>query len=197
MRNPLGALDLFAGLLAEELSGRPEAAHVDRLRSELASLEKVVEEFLDYARARSKVREEVELGAVADEVVELCAPLSAARRISLRTEGSSTVQADREQVRRALVNLVRNAVEASPEGSLVEISVRPRGRGRAVEVSDRGPGLSEEARGNLFRPFFTTKERGSGLGLALAKKVADVHGGTLELSAREGGGTVARLTLPA
>jgi signal transduction histidine kinase len=77
------------------------------------------------------------------------------------------------------------------------ISACADGRGAMLEVLDRGPGLSAEARGNLFRPFFTTKERGTGLGLALAKKVADAHGGTLALLDREGGGTTARLQVPA
>jgi signal transduction histidine kinase len=114
VRNPLGALDLFAGLLAEELSGRPEAAHVARLRSELAALEKVVAEFLDLARARPRVREEVDLGAMAREVAELCAPVAAERSVSVTAAGNGSVRADGEQLRRALVNLTRNAVEAAP-----------------------------------------------------------------------------------
>ena len=196
VRNPIGALDLFAGLLAEELSGRPEAAHVDRLRSELSSLEKVVGEFLDFARARPQRRDEVDLSSMAKEVADLCAPLSAARAVSLLAEGAGTVRADREQVRRALMNLTRNAIEAAPGGSEVRVSAHREGRVARLEVEDRGPGLSAEARGNLFRPFFTTKERGTGLGLALAKKVADAHGGALALVDREGGGTIARLELP-
>ena len=64
-------------------------------------------------------------------------------------------------------------------------------------MRDRGAGLATEARASLFRPFFTTKERGTGLGLALAKKVADAHGGALALEDREGGGTVARIVVPA
>jgi signal transduction histidine kinase len=66
-----------------------------------------------------------------------------------------------------------------------------------MEVRDRGVGLAPEAKASLFRPFFTTKDRGTGLGLALAKKVADAHGGALALEDREGGGTVARLVVPA
>lgn len=197
VRNPLGALDLFAGLLAEELSGRPEAAHVDRLRSELAALEKVVGEFLDFARARPRVREEVDLAAMAGEVADLCGPLAVKRTVSITADGKGSVRADREQVRRALLNLTRNAVEAAPATSEVRLSARGDGRGATLEVLDRGPGLTPEARANLFRPFFTTRERGTGLGLALAKKVADAHGGTLTLLDREGGGTIARLQLPA
>jgi signal transduction histidine kinase len=196
VRNPLGALDLFAGLLAEELGQRPEAAHVARIRAELASLSKVVEEFLDYARARPPVREDVDLGLLMAEVADLAEPLAAERHVSLGVEGRGSARADREQLRRALVNLVRNAVEAAPAASEVELCARSGDGDAVVEVRDRGAGLAPEARSSLFRPFFTTKERGTGLGLALAKKVADAHGGALALEDREGGGTVARLVVP-
>jgi signal transduction histidine kinase len=197
VRNPLGALDLFAGLLAEELARRPEAAHVARIRSELASLSKVVEEFLDYARARPPVREDVDLRLLLAEVADVAQPLATERSVSLAVEGAGTARADREQLRRAAVNLVRNAVEAAPVASEVEVAARARDGEAVIEVRDRGPGLAPEARASLFRPFFTTKERGTGLGLALAKKVADAHGGALVLEDREGGGTVARLAVPA
>jgi signal transduction histidine kinase len=197
VRNPLGALDLFAGVLAEELAGRPEAAHVDRLRSELSALEKVVSEFLEYARVRKPVREEIELGAVAAEVADLCAPLAAARTVTLTASGAGALRGDREQLRRALVNLTRNAIEAAPAASEVVVAAVGGPRAAVLEVRDRGPGLSGSARENLFRPFFTTREKGTGLGLALAKKVAEAHGGTVALLDREGGGTIARVEVPA
>lgn len=196
VRNPLGALDLFAGLLSEELQGRPEASHVARIRSELAALSKVVEEFLDYARTRPPLREPVDLALLLAEVSELVAPLAAARQVSLTVEGEGSARADREQLRRAVVNLVRNAVEAAPAASEIQVVAGAGGAEAAIEVRDRGPGLSAGARESLFRPFFTTKSKGTGLGLALAKKVVDAHGGALELSDRDGGGTVARLTVP-
>jgi signal transduction histidine kinase len=197
VRNPLGALDLFAGLLAEELAGRPEAAHVVRIRAELSALSKVVEEFLDYARVRPPVREPVDLGALLAEVAEVAGPLASERQVSLTVEGAGTARADRDQLRRAVVNLVRNGVEAAPVASEVLVIASCGDTEAAVEVRDRGAGLGPEARASLFRPFFTTKERGTGLGLALAKKVADAHGGTLALADRDGGGTVARLSVPA
>ncbi len=196
-RNPLGAIDLFAGLLAEELAGRPEGAHVARIRAELANLSKVVEEFLDYARARPPLREDVDLELLLAEVAEVAQPLASERHVSLSLDAGGTARADREQLRRAAVNLVRNAVEAAPVTSEVEVVAAAAGGEAVIEVRDRGPGLAAEARASLFQPFFTTKERGTGLGLALAKKVADAHGGTLTLEDREGGGTVARLTVPA
>jgi signal transduction histidine kinase len=196
VRNPLGALDLFTGLLAEEVVGRPQATHVARLRSELAALSKVVEEFLDYARTRPPLREPVDLRLLLAEVADVASPLAAQRNVSLAVDGQGEARADREQLRRAAVNLVRNAVEAAPAASEVELVGRAADGEAVIEVRDRGAGLAPEARASLFRPFFTTKEKGTGLGLALAKKVADAHGGELVLADREGGGTVARLAVP-
>jgi signal transduction histidine kinase len=195
IRNPLGGLDLFTGLLAEELEDRPEAAHVVRIRAELGTLSRVVEEFLDFARAKPLELEPVSLAALAEEVAELLRPLAVERSIRLRLEASGTVMADREKLRRALLNLGRNAVEASPAGEEVQLVAFPEGRGAVFEVRDRGPGLGP-ARAQLFRPFYTTKEKGTGLGLALVKKVAEVHGGSIALLDREAGGTIARLTVP-
>ncbi|HVI92976.1 MAG TPA: HAMP domain-containing sensor histidine kinase [Anaeromyxobacter sp.] len=196
VRNPLGALDLFAGLLAEELGHKPEAAHVARIKAELASLSRVVEEFLDYARARPPLREPVPLALLLGEVADLNQPLASERQVSLAVDADGEARADREQLRRAAVNLVRNAVEAAPAASEVELFGHVADGEAVIEIRDRGPGLAAGARASLFRPFFTTKERGTGLGLALAKKVADAHGGTLGLADREGGGTVARLVIP-
>jgi signal transduction histidine kinase len=197
IRNPLGGMDLFTGILAEELAGRPEAAHVARVRAELASLEHVVEEFLDFARSRPLDLAPADLAVLAREVRDLALPLALERGVRLVVGGAGEARADRERVRGALLNLVRNAVEASPQGAAVEIAVRVQDGRAEVDVADRGPGLSPEARAKLFRPFFTTKEKGTGLGLALAKKVADAHRGALEVVDRDGGGTVARIALPA
>jgi len=200
VRNPLGGVTLFSAMLAEETAGTPAAPHVARIQAEVATLTRVVEEFLDYARARPPARQPVELAALLAEVAELVRPLADARGVEVQVAGAGEALADREKLRRALLNLARNAVEASPDNGVVLLAGRPGaaadGGGAVLEVLDRGPGLDAAARERLFRPFFTTKAQGTGLGLALAKKVADAHGGTLALLPREGGGTVARLVVP-
>jgi len=196
VRNPLGAMELFAGALAEELRGRPEAAHLARIRQELTALERIVEEFLDYARPRPLALEEIASSRLAAEVAELTAPLAQARGVALRVQGSGSLRADPHALRRAALNLLRNAVEASPEGAEVELQLSAGGAGAELLVRDRGPGLAPEVRARLFEPFVTTKERGTGLGLALARRAAVDHGGALALHDREGGGTEARLTIP-
>jgi signal transduction histidine kinase len=196
VRNPLGAIELFAGALEQDLRGRPEAHLLARIREELSSLERTVEAFLDYARTRPLNVEELDARLFALEVRELALPMALARGVELDAAGEGRVLADRHALRRAALNLVRNAVEASAAGGRVEIALSAADGEARVEVKDRGPGLSPDAREHLFQPFFTTKERGTGLGLALARKAAEAHGGTVALSAREGGGTVAVLAFP-
>jgi signal transduction histidine kinase len=196
VRNPLGAMELFAGLLSEDLRGRPEELHVARIRAELASLERLVDEFLEYARPRPLQLDELDASTLATELRDLATPLASEGGVGLVATGAGTFRADGGALRRAALNLVRNAVEAAPAGSTVEIELAVRDRTACIEVRDRGPGLSGEARERLFEPFFTTKERGTGLGLALARKTADAHGGRVVLAPREGGGTVARIELP-
>jgi signal transduction histidine kinase len=196
VRNPLGAMALYAGALGQDLAGRPEEAHVARIQHELLGLGRLVEDFLDYARHRPPALEPVDGARLAEEVGQLCRPLAEARGVALLASGAGAFAADRHQLRRAALNLVRNAIEASPPGGAVELGVEA-ARGAAVlTVLDRGPGLPAEARARLFEPFCTTKSGGTGLGLALARKAALAHGGELTVGDREGGGTAARLSVP-
>ncbi len=197
VRNPLGAMELFAGALAADLRGRPEAAHVARIQGELGSLDRLVTTFLDYARARPLTREELDASQLAAELRELALPLADEHGVALAAAGSGRLSADRDALRRAALNLVLNAVEASPPGSAVEIALHAAAGEALLEVRDRGGGLSGEARRRAGEPFFTTKQRGTGLGLALAVRTAAAHGGKLDLRPREGGGTVAALSFPA
>jgi signal transduction histidine kinase len=196
VRNPLGAMALYAGALADDLSGRPEAAHVARIRQELGGLSRLVEEFLDFARHRPLDVEPVDGARLAEEVRELCLPLAEAGGVALAAGGAGAFLADRHLLRRAALNLVRNAIEASPRGAVVALDVEAAGDVVALTVLDRGPGLPAAARARLYEPFSTTKPGGTGLGLALARQAALAHGGALEVGDREGGGTAARLTVP-
>jgi signal transduction histidine kinase len=196
VRNPLGAIQLFAGMLAEDVSGRPEATHVERIQAEVARLGRITETFLDYARPRPVEVEDVDAAAVIAEAAGLAQPLAQQRGVLLETIGRGSLRADREALGRAVLNLVRNAVEASPPGSAVRVEAHGGADGAVVEVCDRGGGLTGEARERAFQPFFTTKQNGTGLGLALARKVAIAHGGSVVLLPRDGGGTLARITIP-
>jgi signal transduction histidine kinase len=184
VRNPLGGLQLYAGLLREGLDGQPERlAEVGRIAREIDYLEAVVTEFLDYARRPSPHLAPFPVGAVLDEVAELCGP-------TVRVEAPATLTAtgDRGQLRRALLNLARNAVAAAGPGGTVVLGAQPADPGVSWEVRDSGPGIPDELRDKVFTPFFTTREKGTGLGLAFVRDIVRDHGGEVVVDrAPEGG----------
>ena len=103
---------------------------------------------------------------------------------------------DEAQLRQAMLNLLRNAREAMPNGGTIDVTVRAEGMSVVIRVEDRGAGIPDEIRSRVFDPFFSTKGEGTGLGLAITRQIVEAHGGELACDAREGGGTTFRLALP-
>ncbi len=198
VRNPLGGIELFSGLLAEEIEDGSEAmAHVRRIQRELNHLKRLVEEFLDYARERTVEKEPVDLGELLFEIAQLAGPDAAEKDVELSVEAAdATVQADAHLLRGALLNLVRNAVQASPAGGTVRLGAEVEAGEVLLRVEDEGEGVPPEHRERIFEPFFTTREKGSGLGLALVAKAAEVHAGSVRVGEAEGGGARFELRLP-
>jgi signal transduction histidine kinase len=203
VRNPLGGIELFTGLLEEDLAGDEEKlSHVARIRRELAYLGRLVKEFLDYARERPLELGPVSVEAVLTEVADLVSAEAKGRGVGVEVAcaadgGRMQILADGGVLRRALLNLARNAVQAVPEEGRVVLSAS-REEGRMVfSVSDDGPGVPEELRSRIFEPFFTTREKGSGLGLALVRKAAEAHGGSATAGTSEQGGARFEIRLPA
>jgi signal transduction histidine kinase len=184
VRNPLGGLELYAGLLREGLDGQPERlAEVGRIAREIDYLKTVVTEFLEYARRPAPHVEPFPVRPLLDEVAELAGP-------SVRTDASPDLVArgDRGQLRRALLNLARNAVTAAGSSGAVVLAAEPVPSGVAWEVRDSGPGIRADLREKIFHPFFTTREKGTGLGLAFVREIVRDHGGDVTVdSAPEGG----------
>jgi len=198
VRNPLGGLELYAGLLRDALAGQPERlAEVARIERELGHLRTVVSEFLEYARRPTPDLAPVAARPLLDEVRELTeAP--AGVRVVVDAPESLAVRADVGQLRRALLNLARNAA-AAMQGRAGEIVLAARAEaGRVVlEVRDAGPGVPPDLRGKIFTPFFTTREKGTGLGLAFVREIVRDHGGDVSVGEAPGGGAAFRIDLPA
>jgi signal transduction histidine kinase len=197
VRNPLAGMTLFAGILKDELpEGDERRGHVDKINRELGYLERVVNDFLEYAR-----RPKPELGAVeVDELLPEVAQLVTSDVIEIAVEPSKLeAKADRGQLRRALLNLTKNAVQAATAaghtGKAVRLWAKREGTELHFQVWNRGKEISAETSGKLFEPFYTTREKGTGLGLAFVREIAVDHGGRVDVSSA-GGETTFTLVIP-
>jgi signal transduction histidine kinase len=200
VRNPLGGMELFAGLLREELSGDPaRLAHVARIERELGHLKAVVAEFLEFARRPRPELAPVDCRALLEEVRDVLGKDCADAGVACQVEasGEPCAKADANQLRRALLNLGRNAVQASRSGGRILLSCT-NGEDRVrIEVSDSGAGIAPEHLPNIFSPFYTTKEKGTGLGLAFVREIVRDHGGELSAHSEPGAGATFTIELPA
>lgn len=187
VRNPLGGMKLFTGILRDELAGDADSlAHVARLEKELTYLDNVVSQFVDYARRPEPELGDVDLAALADEIADLARAVATEREVEVAVDAEATrVRADRGQLRRALLNLVRNAVEHTDRGGRVHIRVSGAGERGVLEVTNSGEPIDPDIVDRIFEPFFTTREKGTGLGLAFAREIALDHGGNLTVARGE------------
>jgi signal transduction histidine kinase len=136
------------------------------------------------------------VGAIADEVMAVLEARADDARVALRRAGDARITADPRRLKEALLNLVANAIEATPPGGSVRIRIAERGARVELAVEDTGRGMPPEVLARIGTPFFTTREKGTGLGVLLARGVFVQHGGSLDYVSTPGRGTVATATLP-
>jgi two-component system sensor histidine kinase PilS (NtrC family) len=202
IRNPLASISGSIEILYNELElSGDDKRLMELIMKESDRLNKIINDFLEFARLRPPRRRPVEMGKCVDEVAALLANNPSARNgIDIRVvhaDGELTVESDEEQMKQVVVNLAINACEAMTRGGTLAIETRRTPDGRAkITVRDEGPGIGLEARARLFEPFFTTKEGGTGLGLAIANKIVESHGGTIETRNREEGGAEFSVVIP-
>ena len=195
VRNPLGGLEIYAGLLREGLTDQPERLEeVSRIEREIGYLKNVVSDFLEFARRPSPVMESFPVGSLLDEVCEIGRPVGPGPRLRTEFAPDLVAEGDRGQLRRAVLNLARNAIAAAGTEGEVVLAARRIGDEIEWEVRDSGPGVPPEIAEKVFTPFFTTREKGTGLGLAFVREIVRDHGGSVSLDRAPEGGACFRFT---
>lgn len=229
VRNPLSSISLNAELLEDELQSlsgerRAEAANLlAAIRSQVDVLSAVTEEYLRFARLPKPKLELAAVAPVIEDLAEFVREELRARKVELVVDvpaAQPTLPLDPGQIRQALLNLIRNAIEAMPDGGTIHVdarrvklssgqlvdtshpiddsTTRPIAKGDFIEIAvrDTGTGIPPENLDRIFEPFFTSKEGGTGLGLAIARQIAVDHGGSLTCESAPRSGTTFRLILP-
>ncbi len=200
VRNPLGGMALYCDILSDELAARPDLlAHVEKIRREVKGLDAVVNEFLDFTKEQAPDRRRVDVRDYLAELLMFYAGMAERQGVRVVKTVAADVHFaafDPDLLRRALHNLLLNALQAMPDGGELRLDARRRPGELEICIADTGKGIPESNLAHVFTPFFTTKDTGTGLGLPFAKKVVESHGGRLILESRIGEGTRVCVNLP-
>jgi signal transduction histidine kinase len=207
IKNPLNAISLRLDLLRERLGAPPEelAPEIEILSKEVHRLDRVVKTFLDFTRPVEVKFQEVDLAALAREVADLMTPQARSSRIKLSFESvgdaPALMRGDADMLKQAILNLVTNALDAMSqlkmENGELHLNASAAGTSVRLEVADNGPGIPETLRDKVFQLYFTTKQQGSGIGLAMTYRAVQLHNGTIDFTSEDGRGTTFCLQFPA
>jgi len=211
IRNPLSTIRLNMELLAEDFEkSDPESptkqrdrrakAKIDLVRQECDRLQKLLGDFLDFARQESLSPEPGSLNVEVEQLLDFFAPKARDAGVEIvryLDPELPTVRLDRETFRSAVLNLLLNSVQAMDAGGQLMVRTRPSGLGVVLELIDTGAGMDAETLAKVFQAFYTTKQGGSGLGLPTARKIVEAHGGTIDIETAPGRGTKVTIWLPA
>jgi signal transduction histidine kinase len=203
VRNPLNAIGMGIQRIEGEFAPAQASEEFHTLcriiRGEVARLNTIVQEFLTLARTPTLQRESIAIAALLQEVASLMQAEANARSVRLTVQVPGPLPAlllDRQQMKQALMNLLLNALQATPPGGSVQVTADAGAKEVRITLADRGSGIAPEMLERIFDPYFTTKQEGTGLGLPIALQIIQAHGGTLDVRSILGQGTTVEVHLP-
>jgi signal transduction histidine kinase len=199
VRNSLVPVTLYLSLLRRRLGDDPGSCDVlDKIAAGFTAVDACINDLLHFTADRDPRLEFIDVRRLVEEVLAGLKPQLDGQGIDaiVTLDHSPWLFADREMLRRALLNLALNALDAMPDGGRLFITACEGPRGFELEIADTGEGLSDEARSRAFEPFFSTKSHGTGLGLAIVGRIAEVHGGVCLAQNCPDGGAAFTLRLP-
>jgi signal transduction histidine kinase len=199
VRNNLVPVSLYLSLLRRRLS--EDAGSLDilaKIEAGFTALDATVNDLLNFTAHRQPQWQTFLVCDLVNEVYESLEPQLEAQMIDVDIDvpPNTLLSADREMIRRAVLNLVLNALDAMPDGGLLVITSYENARGFELEIADSGPGLSDETKRRAFEPFYSTKQNGTGLGLAFVHHVAEAHGGSVTAANCPEGGAAFTIKIP-
>ncbi len=200
IRNPLAGIAGVIEVIGRDLpDSSPARAVVDDVRQEIAHINRIVSDLLETARPKPPEIRTADLNATAEHAVIFARQQSLTRPVTvelIRCDELREVDHDPRQIHQVLLNLLLNAIQAIDGSGAVRMEVGERNGWAMVRVRDTGRGIPPENLANIFRPFFTTKGNGTGLGLSLARRIVEDHGGRIEVTSRPGEGSEFTVLLP-
>jgi signal transduction histidine kinase len=202
IRNPLNAVSMGLQRLSVEFSpaeGEEYRRLLELVQGEVRRLNTIVEEFLSLARPLSLKPEPIQVSGLMDEVVRLVEAEAGASSIRIERAVPAalpTLEADRDRLKQVVLNLTLNAIQAMPQGGALTLGAAVTDGGLALTVTDSGAGIPPELMPRVFDPYVTTKTKGLGLGLTIARRIVEAHGGRVAVESQPGRGTCFRVTLP-
>ena len=198
LKNPLASIKGLCQLVARTPESERTQERLAVVASEIERMQTILDEYLSFSRPLEDLRpEKVDLAAVARDVLDVLAGRADTAGVTLKLDGAITpVNGDSRRLKEALINLVANAIEATPNGGTVALRLRAGNGEVTLDVKDSGRGIAPEDLERLGTSFFTTRPNGTGLGVVLAQGVINQHGGTLSYASTVGQGTTATIRLP-
>jgi len=200
VRNPLAGMKGALEVLRKELAVKPQNLEVvDELLAQIVRLENLVRDLLNFARPRALTRREFDLHEMLDRLLRMYKDQSDAAGVTVQRvyePGTGRLLADPTQMEQVFLNLIHNALQAMENGGTLRVHTQTEDGWVRISFADSGKGIPRGDLGRIFQPFFTTKHRGSGLGLPIVLKIAEAHGGRVEIASELGRGTMATVTIP-
>ncbi len=203
IKNPLGGMEIYAGLLNEEFSKNPlnrnfkeHKSYLKKITQELHHLKQIVLEYLDYARPAGSTIEKVSIQSVCEDVFRILQPEMKQKNIHYHLTGEGVVLGDKSKIRRVFLNLLKNSYEAVDESGEIGVNIQNSNESIKIKVFDNGKGISSDDLEKIFNPYFTTHEKGYGLGLTIVKNIVDEMNGTIIVESEIGKGTNLILEFP-
>jgi signal transduction histidine kinase len=200
VRNPLGSIRGTAEILKDDYpAGSAKHEFIEIQIKETERLNNVVEDFLRMARQQPIEKSSCSIAEELDTIVKLTENQAKTGKVTVIRafqDGNLFIHADGEKLRQAFLNIMINALQATPEGGTVSVAAVRTQNGCEISFSDTGSGVDSHSLERVYDPFFTTKQDGTGLGLSISRKIVEGHGGTIEIESERGNGTKVVVRLP-